>query len=400
MLLLPSLSILTFLSKPGRSIFFNVDRNPILHAILKRTFYDHFCSGENEAQVASNIRQLKALGLRGVILTYAREIVFDTRASADSNSTKKRTDSPDRESKHCPDIEEWIRGALKTLHLLEENDYLALKLTGAGIKAAEAFAAGELPPRQMMEALHEMCALAKQRKVRILVDAESQRFQRGIARVALELMRKYNRDGKALVFNTYQAYLKNVFMALSADLDAASHEGFTLGVKLVRGAYITTEKRSLIHDTKQETDNAFDGITRAILKQELGEFGRKLGRPFPSVNLFIASHNKASVLAAHELHQQRLEQGLPTVPVQYAQLMGMADEVTLGLLQLTDRNGVPPEVYKCSTWGKMGDCVSYLVRRAVENRDAVSRTESEYAALKAEVMRRIKAVSFPVSSKS
>jgi hypothetical protein len=36
----------------------------------------------------------------------------------------------------------------------------------------------------------------------------------------------------------------------------------------------------------------------------------------------------------------------------------------------------------------MGECMGYLLRRAVENRDAVLRTKDEFAALRREVRRR------------
>lgn len=234
----------------------------------------------------------------------------------------------------------------------------------------------------------------KNKRVRILVDAESQRFQQGIARVTLELMRKYNRDGFAMIYNTYQAYLKATPDLLQTHLEAASQEGFTLGLKLVRGAYIASDERSLIHDTKEDTDNAYNNIAQGALRQHIGKFGAPGGPSFPSVNLFLASHNKASLMAAYELSQQRLKAGLPTVPVRYGQLHGMSDEVSFSLLQLKSRekNQVGPEVYKCSTWGSLGECLAYLTRRAIENRDAVSRTSDEYNALRSELKRRLKAI--------
>lgn len=241
----------------------------------------------------------------------------------------------------------------------------------------------------MLDALDEMCTRCKERNVRILVDGESQHFQWGILRVTLDLMRKYNRDGYALVYNSYQAYLKSTSDTLAKHLAAALNEGFTLGLKLVRGAYMASDERSLIHDTKEDTDHAYNSISQGALKQTIGEFGTS--KPFPSTNLFLASHNRESVMAAHQLHKQRLAAGLPTVPVGFAQLHGMSDEVSFSLLALKGNDGTP-EVYKCSTWGGMGECLAYLLRRAIENRDAVLRTTDEYNALKAEFRRRLKAV--------
>ena len=48
---------------------------------------------------------------------------------------------------------------------------------------------------------------AKELDVRCMVDAEQTYFQPAIARIAMEMMKKYNTE-KAIVFNTYQV-LKN-----------------------------------------------------------------------------------------------------------------------------------------------------------------------------------------------
>ncbi|KAJ5846799.1 hypothetical protein N7534_010468 [Penicillium rubens] len=395
-LLIPALSLMSFLSKPNRIWLFDVDRNPVLHGILKTTFYNQFCAGENGAECRSTIREMKDMGFRGMILTYAAETVFDhsTQAQNGQGVAALKSENGDvavEASVHCPSIEAWREGTVETIYMTEAEDYIAVKLTGAGAKVTEAFTAGELPPHQMMDALHEVCTKAKDRKVRILIDAESQHFQKGISRVAVELMRKYNRDGYAAIYNTYQAYLKNTPATLANHLALANEDGFTLGLKLVRGAYMATDERSLIHDTKEDTDNAYNMIAQGALRKNIGEFGDKGARDFPSVNLFLASHNKESVVTAHELHKNRVMSGLPTVPVRFAQLHGMSDEVSFSLLQMNDGDGTP-EVYKCSTWGGMGECLAYLLRRAIENRDAVLRTDNEYRALKKEVFRRVKSV--------
>lgn len=399
---------MSILSKPNRGFLLNVDRNPVLHGILKKTFYEQFCAGENGAETKATIRQLKDMGFRGVIMTFAKETVFDHRTHTEQGlgaaalESKKHDESMHPRAR-CANIEAWRKGTMETVEQLEDGDYLAVKyvhsrpslhthlttyrLTGAGPTVTEAFCAGDLPPQQMIDALHEVCSRCKERNVRILVDAESQHFQRGISRITMDLMRKYNRDGYALIYNTYQAYLKSTPDTLAKHLAAAQQEGFTLGLKLVRGAYMASDERSLIHDTKADTDHAYNSIAQGSLKRSIGDFGTTT--PFPSVNLFLASHNRESVMAAHHLHKQRVEAGLPTVPVGFAQLHGMSDEVSFSLLQLKGSDGTP-EVYKCSTWGSMGECLAYLLRRAIENRDAVLRTSDEYNALKAEVKRRVR----------
>ncbi|KAL4750345.1 hypothetical protein BDW72DRAFT_213419 [Aspergillus terricola var. indicus] len=394
-LLLPSLSALSFLCKPRAGPLLNVDRNPILHFILKATFYRQFCAGETPDEVRSTIRQLAGMGFQGTIMTYAKETVFDTQTKTQTGlgvttkepGTPERTEPTAARDTFCPQIEAWRKGTVETIELLGANDYLALKLTGAGPSVTTAFSTNSPPPAQMLSALDEISTKCAARGVRILVDAESHHFLAGILSVTLDLMRKFNKDGHARVYNTYQAYLRSTPATIARHLQAASDEGFTLGLKLVRGAYIASDERSLIHETKGDTDAAYNGIAQGVLCRQLGAFGTE--KPFPSVELFLASHNKESVAKAHALRQQRLKEGLPTVPVGFGQLHGMSDEVSFGLLAL--KKGVnEPMVYKCSTWGGLGECLAYLVRRAVENRDAVGRTGDEYQALKREVRRRLR----------
>ncbi|KAH7030722.1 uncharacterized protein B0I36DRAFT_322318 [Microdochium trichocladiopsis] len=133
-LLLPSLSILQFLTQRSHSSrLLSVDKNPVIHGILKATFYNQFCAGETGQETRQTVRNLKDLGFRGVILTYARETMFDHRTQAqlahfDSASSSSSSSSADAAAAaHDADIEDWRRGTMETAALVEDGDFLAVK---------------------------------------------------------------------------------------------------------------------------------------------------------------------------------------------------------------------------------------------------------------------------------
>lgn len=259
----------------------------------------------------------------------------------------------------------------------------------------------------MLDSLSQICTDASTRNVRILIDAEHTNIQPGIDAWALQLMKTHNNSpsNQARIFNTYQTYLKATPDKLLSHLSTAQSELFTLGVKLVRGAYISSEPRALINDTKQDTDEQFDSVASGLIQRSYGSFTPE---KMPSVNLFLATHNRESVRKASALHRELKAQGRETIPVEYGQLLGMADEVSCELLQSRDpapeQHGTStsapephlaqpnPRVYKCLSWGSVGECVAYLMRRGVENRDAVGRTRDGRIELQRELWRRVRGV--------
>jgi proline dehydrogenase len=177
-------------------------------------------------------------------------------------------------------------------------------------------------------------------------------------------MRKFNRGKRAVVFNTYQMYLKRSAANLRRHVELAEEQGWKLGVKLVRGAYLHSDPRELICDTKSDTDVAYDDAARMLITR--------------GVDTVVASHNRESVMKALALKRR----GEGEAELVFAQLMGMADELSLGLVQEGTR------VLKYAVWGGTGECVKYLLRRAEENKDAVGRSEENYRAVMDELRRR------------
>jgi proline dehydrogenase len=272
-------------------------------------------------------------------------------------------------------------------------------LTGAGPVAIEAMTKGEAPPPVMLAAMTEICDQASKQNTRLWVDAEQQVFQHSIDAWTIDLMRKYNRSGKVLIYNTLQAYLKSAPQNIARHLSLAQKEGWGLGIKLVRGAYIMIEERKLIHDTIEDTHVAYNHIVQNLLSRKFP--GVSELEEFPHLQLFLASHNAESVKRGYEIWKERKQTGLPTIRLEIGQLQGMADEVSCGLVQIRQQMAAAgmmmsdaekewyPRAFKCLCWGSTRECVQFLVRRVVENRGSLDRTKIWLGGLKREVWRRI-----------
>ena len=398
LLLSPSLRILSFVAHSS-SAFLNPDRNPLLHYLLKKTFYAQFCAGETKGEVQKTLKGLKNMGYQGVILAYGKEIVLNKGEEVELSPAQLADTRADK------DVQEWKEGTLNTVQMTEEGDMVGLKFSGAGRDVMRQLAAEESPGEAVERATTEICDLAQARGIRLLFDAEQDAVQRGIDAWTLKFARRYNRMtlGKAVVYGTYQAYLRSTPATLAQHLALAKKEGFTLGVKLVRGAYMGSDPRTLFWSTKEETDKAYNGIVDALLKRRWNSVLQpSVNRPdegtFPEVAFVLASHNHESVQKAMAIRKEQTEKGDAKIDMAYGQLMGMADEVSCELVMAAKAMGaVPfekteckgPKAYKYVVWGSVGECLKYLIRRAEENRDAVVRAKGTRIALRAELGKRI-----------
>ncbi|KAJ5584933.1 Proline oxidase [Penicillium hispanicum] len=386
----PALALLNVLSS-SKSALLNPDRNPVLNKILRWTVYNHFCAGTNRQEVSKTVAAIKRIGYQGVILGYSKEIVVNPNDQAVYGESGSTTYS----DKCYEMVECWKNGTLETLRMVDAGDILAVKLTGAGPISVDAMGAQQPMPEVMVKTMDEICQAAKAQGSRLWLDAEQQILQHGLDAWAIEIMRRHNKSKTPLVYNTIQAYLKGSKANLDRHITLAAQEGWALGIKLVRGAYIEHETRSLIHDTKEDTDRSYDLIADTMLCKRIPNGDNYLR--FPNAALFLATHNAASAAKAIATHQARLLAHQPTVMLECGQIQGMADELSCELIQNYERalkessaaNLSVPKAFKCMAWGSVAECMQYLHRRAIENRGAVERTQHMVAALRQELHRRV-----------
>ena len=326
---------------------------------------------------------------------------------------RKNTAEEDKDAVYAKqtlrEILEWKEGTMQTIELADAGDFVALKFTGAGREALRHLVQGLPPSPALQEAIHDICDRARDRKILLLFDAEQHAVQDTINSWVLDLQRRYNKSfsiqGKprALIYNTYQAYLQATPKTLASHLAVSQNESFVLGVKLVRGAYLNSDPREIFWDTKQKTDTAYDAIAQCLMTRKYNDIVQPASpgaQTLPQADLVLASHNRASVQRARAIRDGQTRRGEPLIQMVYGQLQGMADDISCPLVRQSLqtsrdsntehqlRQGESPKPYKYLVWGTVGECTKYLLRRGYENRDAASRTKDTRTAMWNELKRR------------
>jgi proline dehydrogenase len=217
---------------------------------------------------------------------------------------------------------------------------------------------------------------AKQHHIGVLVDAEETWIQDTIDALTFHFAKLYNQE-QVVIFNTIQFYRTAAFALLEESIRLAQEHSFTVGIKMVRGAYLEKERLraqehnylSPIHPSKQATDDAFNkGLAYAIANLE-------------KIHLIIASHNEESNSYATELLAQY---GFPQQHphIHFSQLYGMSDHITFNLAK------AGYETSKYLPYGPIDDVVPYLMRRAEENTSVAGQTSRELQLIEQEIKRR------------
>jgi proline dehydrogenase len=189
-------------------------------------------------------------------------------------------------------------------------------------------------------------------------------------------MRKYNKQ-KAIVFNTLQMYRWDRLDYLKNLHDQSKVEGFFIGMKLVRGAYMEKENeraearglKSPICVSKEATDINYDAAVLYMVEN------------IDRMAVFAGTHNEES---SYKLMQLMTGKGIAKNDnrIFFGQLLGMSDNISFNLAS----NGY--NVAKYLPFGPVRDVMPYLIRRAEENTSVAGQTSRELMLIKKEKERR------------
>ena len=221
-----------------------------------------------------------------------------------------------------------------------------------------------------------VCQLASERDIEVLIDGEESWMQDAADDLAEAMMRKYNKE-KPIVYNTLQTYRWDRVDYLKQIHERAKAEGFKLGFKVVRGAYMEKERAraeeknylSPICENKKATDDCFNTSMTYILNH------------LDDISIFIGSHNEQSNYLAMELMDQ-FNIAKNDNRVWFGQLYGMSDHISFNLADLGYN------VAKYLPFGPVKDVMPYLIRRAQENTSVAGQTGRELSLLMTERERR------------
>lgn len=223
-----------------------------------------------------------------------------------------------------------------------------------------------------------LCKTAYDLGIPILIDAEDSWYQAALDDIIDQMMAKYNTE-KTIVFNTLQMYRTDRLSFLRKIHNKAIDQGYTIGIKLVRGAYMEKERKraaekgylSPIHETKSDTDRDFNAAVKYCIQN------------IDSISMFCGTHNEDSVLYTLMLMEQN---GIAPNDsrIFFSQLLGMSDNITFNLAA----NGYNSSKY--IPYGPVKEVMPYLIRRAQENTSVKGQTGRELTLIRNELARRAK----------
>jgi len=336
---------------------------PLHETMVKQTIFKIFCGGETLLESQALIDQLGQ---------------HQVSAALDYGAEGKSDDE---------DLDAVLQEVLNGIRFAASNDTVPVVITkitalapniilkkmqsGAVLTPAE-----EISRQKLLSRLEQLGSLAEELDVRIFVDAEETWMQDAIDQLVYDMMREYNQKS-ATIYGTFQLYRVDGMELLQTAYEAAQSHGYTLGAKIVRGAYMENERShakakgivSPIHATKAATDDCYNDAVRFCLNH------------YEDLASCTATHNiNSNLLMAKLIGAKSIANNHPHL--NFCQLLGMSDYVTYNLAA----SGY--NVAKYLVYGPVSEVVPYLIRRAQENTSVTGEMSRELSLIKKEIARR------------
>lgn len=334
-----------------------------VEGLIRATVFDHFCGGVSEDDCIPVVDKMFTKGVSSV-LDYSVEGKEDETAFDDAMHKTLKIILFAKEKKAIP--------------------FAVFKPTGFGrfelyqkLGEGKAFDEQEQAEWNRVVARFDVvCKSAHENDIALLIDGEESWMQDAADDLVAKMMRKYNKE-KAIVYNTLQMYRWDRLDYLKKLHKQAEEEGFHIGMKLVRGAYMEKENKraeenayqSPICISKQKTDYNFDDAVAYMMEN------------IEMMAIFAGTHNEES---SYKLMELMAHKGIAKndFRVWFGQLYGMSDNISYNLAV----NGY--NVAKYLPFGPVKDVMPYLIRRAEENTSVAGQTSRELTLIKRERNRR------------
>lgn len=334
-----------------------------VEGLIRATVFDHFCGGINEKDCIPVVDKMFSKGVSSV-LDYSVEGKEDE-----------------------AHFDQALQTILTIINFATNNEaipFVVFKPTGFGsINLFEKKGAlNELTKNEILEwerienRFDLVCKTASQNNIALLIDAEESWMQDAADELVVKMMQRYNKQ-KTIVFNTLQMYRHDRLEYLKKLHQKGKNEGFYIGLKIVRGAYMEKENERANHNdqlspiciNKAVTDTNFDAAI-AFMVQNIDRMA-----------IFAGTHNEESSYFLMDLMQKNNISAADN-RVWFGQLYGMSDNISYNLA----KKGY--NVAKYLPFGPVRDVMPYLIRRAEENTSVAGQTSRELNLLKTERNRR------------
>jgi proline dehydrogenase len=334
-----------------------------VEGLIRATVFDHFCGGINEIDCIKVVENMFTKGVSSV-LDY----------SVEGKEDEAQFDAA-------------LEMTLKTVEFAKEREaipFAVFKPTGMGRLDLYAKIGAKQPLSEteenewsrVKERFEIICKTAHSKNVALLIDGEESWMQDAADDLVEEMMRKYNKE-KAIVFNTLQMYRWDRMDYLKGLHERANADGFFIGMKLVRGAYMEKENKRAhengyptpICASKKATDDNYNAAVEYMMQH------------IDKMVIFAGTHNEES---SYKLMEMQASKGISKNDhrIWFGQLYGMSDNISYNLAE-NDYN-----VAKYLPFGPVRDVMPYLIRRAEENTSVAGQTSRELNLLKLERERR------------